>query len=163
MISCDIFDHVKYPAQVILNRFADFETNGVLHLTDFALSYPATPNMTANVGAGTALVNGYRIVNDSNPVTLTFATANYTNPRIDLVEVGWSGAGLTGVGVLNIVTGSPASTPIQPQPTAGCIGLFAVKVNANQASITANSVTDLRVAMALIRAVTPFSTLDYWL
>lgn len=159
-ISCSFFDHVKYPASEFLNRDKDFINNGVLHLTDFALSSPITPNMTMNAAAGVAWVSGYRIGYDANPVqVLTFAAANATNPRIDLVEIGYTGAGSTGSGVLKVVTGTPAVSPLQPQPDAGFMALFAVAVATNAIALTTANVTDLRVSVSLIGATnTPLAS-----
>lgn len=160
-ISCSFFDHVKYPASEFLNRDKDFINNGVLHpATDFALSSPSTPNMTMNAAAGVAWVNGYRISYDANPVqVLTFTTADLTNSRIDLVEIGYTGAGSTGTGVIKVVTGTPAASPLQPQPDTGFMALFAVAVAPNATALTTANVTDLRVSVSLTGATnTPLAS-----
>lgn len=161
MITCSIFDHVKYSAQEFRSRDKDFVGNGVLKpVTDFGLTFPTTPNMTASPAAGTAWVDGYRIGYDASPAqTLTFATADPTNPRIDLVEIGYTGSGVTGAGVIQIVKGTAAGTPIQPQPDTGFIGIFAIHIAAGATSIIAGNVTDLRAAVILSgAATTPLSS-----
>lgn len=149
-ISSSFFDHVKYPAQEFINRDKDFIGNGVLKpATDFALTYNS--NMTINIeGTGTAWCNGMRIAYDANPIlTLAFAIADTTNPRIDLIEIGTTGTGTQGQGVIQVVKGVPASSPLQPQPDAGFIGLYAVSIPANATSITSTNVTDLRSGISI--------------
>ncbi|MHB1651678.1 MAG: beta strand repeat-containing protein [Desulfitobacteriaceae bacterium] len=148
-ITASYFDHAKYPASEFRNRDKDFIGNGVLKpTTDFALTYPG--GLVANPAAGTAWVDGYRIGYDASPVqSLTFAAANATLPRIDLIEIGYSGTGATGAGVIKIVTGVAAASPIQPQPDAGYIALFAVNIAAAATAITGANVTDLRAAIVL--------------
>ena len=160
MITCSIFDKVVYDAMEFVGRDADFITNGVVHLTDFALSSPATPNMTMNVAAGIAWVDGYRIKYDASPVVmLAFQAANPTNPRIDIVEVGHTGSGLSGAGVIQVVTGTPGAVPLQPQPDAGFVPLFTVRVNAGVAQIVSANVTDLRTGISVAGATTtPLAT-----
>jgi len=158
-ISASFFDHVKYPAQEFINRDADFIGNGVLHpATDFALTY--NNNMTVNIGAGTSWANGMRIGYDANPsLTLTFATADATNPRIDLIEIGTTGTGTQGAGAIKVVTGVPQANPLQPQPDLGFIALYAVRVNAGVTAISAANITDLRSGISIAGATnTPLAS-----
>lgn len=144
-ITASFFDHVKYPASEFLNRAKDLIGNGVINpATDFALSYPG--GMAVNVtGAGKAWADGYRIGYDANPVqNLTIAAADPTNPRIDLIEIGYSGTGTAGIGQFKVVTGVAQVSPIQPSPDAGYVVLYAVNVAANATAIAAGNVTDLR-------------------
>ena len=165
MIFGNFFDHIKFGATAWLDRWNDFFGTGVLNLQssgpvgstgDFALSYPSTPNLTATVGVGTAWVAGYRVHNDNaTPVTLTFAAADPTNPRIDLIQVGPIPissvnipAGLTqNLGQITVKTGTPAGSPVQPTPDTNMVPLFAVAVAANQTTIGTANITDLRVAV----------------
>jgi hypothetical protein len=158
-ITSSFFDHQKYPAQEFINRDKDFIGNGVLHpATDFALTY--NNNMTVTLGSGTSWANGMRIGYDANPaLTLTFATADTTNPRVDLIEVGTTGTGTQGQGVIQIVKGVPASTPLQPQPDSGFVGLYAVLIPANATQVSSLNITDLRAGISISGATnTPLSS-----
>ncbi|MCF8566923.1 H-type lectin domain-containing protein [Alicyclobacillus tolerans] len=148
------FDKVKYKSTDFLARDSDFFGAGVVHLTDFPLTYPSTPNMTVNVGAGTAWTNGYRVANDSNVVTLTFNTADPTNPRIDIIEVGYTAStdangDTTGSPVLQVKQGVAAASPIEPGADPGFVKLYAVSIAANQTTVTAADVTDRRALLPL--------------
>ena len=152
MIFGSWLDHIKYSASEMLSHFADFFGTGVINpSSDFPLTYPSTPNMTVNVGAGTARVNGYRVANDGNPlVSLLFSAADPSHARIDLIQVGPVSSPNISLGVnqnlgkITVKTGTPAVTPVQPTPDANMVPLYAVAVAANQATITAGNMTDLR-------------------
>src|SRR5437660_1595690 len=69
--------------------------SGVVKATDMAVTQNSTPNMTVNVAAGQAVIAGtdtavvqgsYPVYNDAT-VNLAIATANGSNPRVDLVEL----------------------------------------------------------------------------
>ncbi len=158
-ITCSYFDHVKYSASEFINRDKDFVGNGVLHPgTDFALTFPG--GMTINVGAGTAWVGGRRIGYDADPVqALTLVAANPTYPRIDLIEVGYTGTGASGVGQIKVVTGVSAPSPLQPQPDTGFIGIYAVSVGAGVTSISVGNVQDIRAGISIAGATnTPLAS-----
>jgi hypothetical protein len=154
MIFGSWFDHIKYGASEILAHFADFFGAGVIDPTnDFELAFPATPNMTVNVGAGVARINGYRVHNDgSSPVTLTFTAADATFPRIDLVQVGPLSqldvdprlGTSQPLGRIFVKKGTPSVSPVQPTPDANMVALYAVSIAANQTTVTSANVTDLR-------------------
>jgi hypothetical protein len=148
------FDHIKYGKTAFKALASDFIGTGVLNLTDFAYTLPATPNMTINItGSGTAWSLGQRTYYDgASAITLTFAAANASNPRIDLVEVGpidtnsvVIASGLNqNLGQIVIKEGTPAASPVQPTADSGYVPLYAVKVPANATSITVSDITDLR-------------------
>lgn len=68
---------------------------------------------------------------------LAIATADVTDPRIDLVEARRDG-------LLNVVTGVAAPSPVMPAPTAGAVRLATVDVAALATTITSPDVTDVR-------------------
>ncbi len=156
------FNHIKYGAQDFMARMADFFGPGILNpATDFALAYPSTPNMTLIVsGSGTAWSGGGRSYYDGvTPITLTFAAADPTNPRIDLIEVGPIANPNLTLGVnqdlaqIIVKTGTPAVSPVVPTADAGYISLYAVMVAANATALTAADVTDLRSGISLMFGV----------
>lgn len=137
-------------------------TSGNGTAVDFIVTQAASPNMTVVADAGNAVVANssgrgpYICANTANQ-TLTVATADPTNPRIDLVYIqvidtvaGDTGSSTTVVG---IVTGIPAASPTVPAlPTNGVsIALAQVRVNANVTSITGSNITDIRKSAGIGR------------
>jgi hypothetical protein len=169
MILGSWFNHIKYGADMPMTRDADFRGSGVIDpSSDFALTFPSTPNMTCTVGAGTSWCNGYRLENDGDDtITLTFAAADPSDDRIDLVQIGPKSEGAINptlglaqdFGTISVKTGTPAGSPTQPSPDANCVALYAVAIAAGQTSVTSGDVTDLRAAVTTqlytASAVTP--------
>ncbi len=154
MIFASWFNHIRYGASEILAHFADFFGAGVINpTTHFSLSFPVTPPMSATVGSGVARVDGYRIYNDGvDPVTLTFAEADATYSRIDLVQVGpvdESGVDIRlgtaqNLGRVYIKQGTASASPECPAADAHNVPLYSVLVGAGQTSLSPSDVTDLR-------------------
>jgi hypothetical protein len=91
----------------------------------------------------------YTSYNDA-AVTASIATANATNPRIDLVCLTVNDAYYTGSTnniVVNVVTGTPAGSPTVPSTPANSIALAQVYVGAAVTSITNSNITDVRVTV----------------
>lgn len=148
-ITSSFFDHVKYSAQEFVNRDKDFMGNGVVKpASDFSLSFPG--DFKVIIGAGTAWVEGIRIGYDANPaLQITFAPNPSSYSRIDIIEIGFSGSGISGAGEFKVVSGTPASTPLQPQPDANHIVLYAVTIPSNASAISAVNITDLRTGISI--------------
>lgn len=147
--------------QAVSNPFA---LPGVLSYGEFAVGAQATPNMSILVGAGRAEVAGsqispptllsgsagsfttqanYAVLNDAS-VTLTIATADPTNPRIDTVYVAVQDAyysGSNNQAVLGVVTGTPAASPVASAAPSNSLILGYVAVAANATSIVAGNLT----------------------
>lgn len=126
-----------------------------------------TPNMSVNVTAGAAVVQGtenalqgaYQVVNDAT-VNLTISAANPTNPRRDLIALRVRDAAYSGASndaTLVVVTGTPAASPVDPTlPTDGSYLVLArVAVAAAAASVTNANVTDLRPFTAARGGIVP--------
>ena len=96
------------------------------------------------VPAATAVQGGY-ITGAMNSQSLTLASADPTNPRIDLVccEVTDTGTSASAA-FLSVVTGTPASSPSPPSVPSVAIVLAAVSVPAGAASLTSGNLTDER-------------------
>lgn len=135
----------------------------------------ATPNMSVQVYAGMILVPGtlgsvtgwfvnntaqtsyglpsdftsqgaYCFYNDGT-VTLDIATADPSNPRIDIICASVEDAQYQGPNnqpVLQVVTGTPAATPSAPSAPATSVVLAQISVPAGATSITSGDITDER-------------------
>ena len=131
------------------NRRAGVNVSG-----DLAVSQNGTPNLSVNIAAGEALVNGsetvtqgaYYLYNDA-VLNRTIAASDPTNPRNDLVclrvrDQVYSGTNNDGDVV--VVTGTPAPSPVDPTPPANSLTLARVVVGAGVTSIVNANITDLR-------------------
>lgn len=117
--------------------------SGVCQNDDLTLA-PAGA-MTAALGAGRALVNGYHYQNDS-PLTLTFGYADGTLARIDAVMLrrDVNSRDIHAV----VVPGTPAINPTAPACTRDAdaydLCLYHVRIPAGATAITASMITDRR-------------------
>lgn len=128
--------------------------HGLVRPGHLAVTQRGTPNMSVDVAAGTALVNGtsvlaqgvYAVTNDAT-TNLALATADATNPRRDLVVVQVRDTTHDALGFndarLFVVTGTPAASPVDPAVPAGCLVLARVQVAAAATSIVNANITTL--------------------
>lgn len=140
-----------------LSMQALYSTTGTIGSSSLAVTQSGTPGMSVVVASGWAAIVGttqanmgvYTAYNDA-AATAAIATANATNPRIDLVCLTVNDAYYTGSlnnVVINVVTGTAASSPTVPATPANSIALAKVAVAANATSIVNANITDLRVAV----------------
>lgn len=140
-----------------LSMQALYSTTGTIGSSSLAVTQSATPGMSVQVASGWAAIVGttqanmgvYTAYNDA-AATAAIATANATNPRIDLVCLTVNDAYYTGSlnnVVINVVTGTAASSPTVPATPANSIALAKIAVAANATSIVNANITDLRVAV----------------
>ena len=140
-----------------LTMQALYSTTGIIGSTSLAVTQSATPGMSVVIAAGWAAIVGttqtnmgvYTSYNDSN-TTATITTANATNPRIDLICLTVNDAYYTGSTnniIVNVVAGTPASSPTVPSTPANSIALAQVAVGAGVTSIVNANITDVRVAV----------------
>lgn len=130
-------------------------TAGVRSLvTDFQVTQSGTPGMSVSVAAGWAWILGttsstqgtYSVYNDA-AVTLTVATADATNPRIDKVCVTIRDSAYAGSSndvILQIIAGTPAASPVAPATPASSMVLATIAVAAGASSIVNANITDER-------------------
>jgi microcystin-dependent protein len=127
---------------------------GIVNPTDLAVSPNGTPNMSVNVAAGFAVIAGtqsvdqgyYHVYNDATK-NLTIAASDPTNPRRDLVVASVQDAAYTGASnqwVIQVITGTPAASPVDPAVPVNTMTLARILVTANKTSIVAGDLTDLR-------------------
>lgn len=140
-----------------LTTQALWATTGIIAPTSLAVTANSPVGMSVRVAAGWAAIVGtiqpnmgtYVAYNDAT-VTLTIATANPSNPRIDLVCMTVNDSYYTGAldnVVLQVVTGTPASSPVAPTLPANSIALATVAVAAAATSISSGNITDQRVSV----------------
>lgn len=108
-------------------------------------------NISVNAGfciiasSASNLQGGYRMGSmQSNG--LTVATADPTNPRIDLVCATINDTGTSaGYSSIQIITGTPAVSPVTPSLPGNSLSLATISVPAGTSSITSGLITDTRV------------------
>lgn len=82
----------------------------------------------------------------ASQATLSVATADPTNPRIDLVVAVVSDTGTSAsYGAVQIITGTPAPSPSVPSAPANSLTLAQLSVPASTTTITSGLLTDQRV------------------
>jgi hypothetical protein len=139
---------------------------------DLAVTQQGTPNMSVLVNPGQCYMPGSQVspptsmtwssqasyfsLNDAQ-VTVTIATADPVNPRIDSVyyvtqDSYYSGS--NNQAVIGVVTGTPAPSPSAPAIPANGILLAYVAVAANATSIVNANITDKRIWAAGLGGVT---------
>lgn len=146
----------SYPAQYDrLNQQALYSTTGIIGSASLAVTPNSPAGMSVRVAAGWAAIIGttttdmgaYTIYNDGTTVQ-TIATADPSNPRIDLVcatvrDAYYSGA-FNDV-IFQVITGTPASSPVAPTLPDNSISLATVAVGAAVTQINSGNITDTRV------------------
>ncbi len=130
-------------------------TEGIIAAGHLAVTQNGTPNMSVNVAAGLAVIDGdntpstqgsYLVKNDATK-NLTVTAADPTNPRKDIViaEVRDSFyAGADDDWRLRVVAGTPAGSPSEPALPDNAIKLAVIAVAAAATSITNAVITDSR-------------------
>lgn len=127
------------------------------------VSQAGSPNMTVIVANGAASIPGtessmqgtYFAVNDAS-IALSIAAAHATLPRIDIVVMNIRDAQYSGANndaQLQVITGTPASSPVAPTAPANSITLAEVAVAALATSIVTANITDTRKYMAALGGV----------
>lgn len=120
----------------------------------FVVQAQGSPNMSVRVGSGVAYVPGgesttqgcYGVLNDAE-VTLAVSAAHASLPRIDSVVLRVRDSDYSGGNndaLLEIVAGTPASSPVAPTLTGNTLRLSNVTVGAAVSSITGGNIADTR-------------------
>lgn len=127
---------------------------GVIGTGDLQVTADATANMSVNVAAGQCWMAGSQVANqglyyglNDATVNLAIAAASSSDPRIDIVVASAQDEEYSGTAdgwVLQVVTGTPASSPTAPATPANSVLLAHVAVATNATSITAADITDER-------------------
>lgn len=159
--------------------FSAWRQGGIVGPADLQVSAQATPNMSVKVSAGRAWMVGTQIasvsggdwspqaayfgINDA-PLSVSIATADPTNPRIDLIcayvqDQFYSGS--NNQLVIAAVTGTPAASPAAPSAPSNAIVLAQVAVAANATSIVSGNITNTAGLMTVARGgILPVTSTD---
>lgn len=145
-----------YGADELGLPYRDIMGEGVVSATDFAVSERgAGANLSVDVSSGACWIKGddsatlqptYRY-REAAITNLAVATADPTNPRIDIVIAEIRDSTFAGVnkdGRLRVITGTPAGSPTPPATPNNAIKLAEVSIPANDTTITNNQITDTR-------------------
>lgn len=130
---------------------------------EFVVTQAGSPNMTVLVESGACSIPGsesstqgnYFAVNDAQ-VTLSITAAHATLNRIDIVVVNIRDAQYSGANndaQLQVITGTPASSPVAPTAPANSITIAQVSVVAADTAITNGEITDTRFYMSGVGGV----------
>ncbi|MFF4777513.1 hypothetical protein ACFY05_32120 [Microtetraspora fusca] len=132
--------------------------------TALQVTQRATPGMVVTVSAGVAFVQAasatggvYTVSNDA-PYDVTITGAHATLGRRDLIIArvyDSEASGSANQWTLEVVTGTPASSPVAPAVPPAAIPLAMVTVNAAASSITNANITDQRAFVAALGGAIP--------
>lgn len=138
---------------------------GVRYGVGSPLLVQASSGMNLTVNAGVAFVQGsasatagmYTCCLDTTG-TITVATSDPTNPRIDnvIAQVTDNGDN-TSTSVVTLQTGTPAASPSAPALPANALLLAQIAVGAGVGSITAANITDGRVYTSASGGIVPMA------
>ena len=147
----------QYDPVDMMQRENDWISPGVLSISDLVVT-PGS-NLTVNVsgaaqgstGGNAWLPGGYRFYNDGMQ-NIVLATANATNPRIDLIVAAIDTTQNPYVATIKAITGSPAVSPSIPAIPGALIAipLAKVAVAANATTISAGNITDVRTVAGIM-------------
>lgn len=154
-IKPQFLDALTYAGKFDRQHWRDILTEGVVETDDLKVQAKATPNMSVDVLIGKAYVQGdqattqghYRIYNDAT-VNKSIAASDPTNPRKDRViaqvkdstDIG----GALDEWELQVLTGTPAGSPVAPALPDDALDLALVAVGAGVTTITNANITDQR-------------------
>lgn len=130
-------------------------TTGIIGSSSLAVTQNSPTGMSVLVASGWGAIVGttqsnmgvYQFYNDASAIA-TIATANPSNPRIDRVCITVSDSyysGLLNEVSINVVTGTPAASPVAPATPDNSISLATIAVGAGVTSILTANITDTRV------------------
>lgn len=130
------------------------------------LQVTVTSGMGISIAAGAAIIpsaagatdGAYRAYNNQAR-SLTVTTSDPTNPRIDIVVIGVNDLGTSSsTTFIEIVAGTPASSPSAPATPPDTILLANIAVGAGVSSINSGNITDQRFYTAGPGGIIPVAT-----
>ncbi len=119
------------------------------------LSVSVNTGMCAIQGSAAANTGAYGVTLDT-AATLTCNAANPTQPRIDSVCMTVTDLGTSGsTAVVQIITGTPASSPTAPTLPSNSLLLCNMTVPAGATTLTSGNLSDMRTFQAAAGGITP--------
>lgn len=112
-------------------------------LSGGAVTAQGSPDMTVAVAKAAVLANG--VLKAVAAANATITAAHATNPRLDLVVINSAGAIAVRAGTPGVFDPDLDLAPKSPARTANDVVLAVVYVPANDTTIAANQITDMRV------------------
>lgn len=149
--------NITYPARLDRTAYDAIWTEGVMLSGDFQVTQSSPTAMTVRVAAGIATVTGddqttqgkYLVRNDGLITGVAIGAAPGSGQRNDLVVLKVrdqnAGVGTNNDAVIQVIAGTPSSTPVDPAIPATALVLARVRVPAGTSSITTSLIDDLRV------------------
>lgn len=154
-VNVQYLDQKPYAAKYDRQFFRDILTEGIIKTDDLKITELDTPGMGVKVAKGRALVQGdqsewqghYGIKNDASK-NLTIAASDPTNPRkdrvvaqvYDSIDIG----GAQDKWALEVLTGTPAASPVPPALPDDALDLAIIDVGAGVTEILNANITDQR-------------------
>lgn len=146
-----------YGADELGLPYRDIVSEGVVGSGDFAVSERAAgANMSVDVAAGQCWIKGddnatlqptYRY-REAAVTNLAISAADPTNPRKDIVVaeiLDATFAGVSKLGRLRAITGTPAGAPVEPALPNNALKLALIDIPALDTAITNSQITDSRI------------------
>lgn len=141
---------------------------GVRYGTGDGLKVSASSGMTLAVNPGVVWVQGSAAANSGmyegildTANTVTLATSDPTNPRIDNIIVQFTDLGTSSsTAVVTPQTGTPAASPSAPTLPNNSLLLAQVSVAASASSISAGNITDKRVWTVATGGIVPMTNVS---
>ncbi|MCE5226619.1 MAG: hypothetical protein LLG05_12280 [Porphyromonadaceae bacterium] len=147
-------DSLTYPAKELRKNLKDIFTEGILTSTALACTEHSTPAMSVDIASGRALIEsdegnyGTYIIENDALVTKTIAASDPSNPRIDRVIAQMYDAtdigGADNKWALEVLTGTPAASPVAPALPSNALDLALVAVAAGATTILNADIIDQR-------------------
>ena len=136
-----------YNADDMSRYFEHILSNGIFKRIENCLKVSATGSMALNVAAGAGLIN-CRWFRAASAETVTIPAAHAVLPRFDVVVARLDMSDSVRAIKLQVVSGTPAESPIAPDPvrtaTVHDLVLALVYVPAGASEITTENLTDVR-------------------
>ena len=136
-----------YNAEDMSRYFENILSSGIFKRIDNCLKVSASGGMALNVAAGAGLINCHWF-RAAAAETVTIPTAHAVLPRFDIVVARLDMSDAVRAITLQVVSGSPAESPVAPDPVRTTamydLVLALVYVPAGAASITPENLTDVR-------------------
>jgi hypothetical protein len=137
-----------------LSTQAIWASTGIINTGSLAVTANSPVNMNVIVAAGWCAILGnyqanmgtYVVYNDA-ATALTIANGDPINPRIDRIVITVQDSYYTGTAddvILQVLTGTPAATPVAPAIPTNSISLATVAVGIGAFNINSGNITDTR-------------------